>query len=79
MGKRAKEHRKKVAKRNRIIAQERKRYEKITKELFEQFKNSKESFDSIDTALGENPLSGPLNLPTMVELPNPTIQVGPQI
>jgi hypothetical protein len=29
MGKKAKEHRKKVAKRNRIIAQENKRFEKI--------------------------------------------------
>ncbi len=79
MGKKAKEHRKKVAKRNRIIQQERKRYEKITKELFNQIRMSNEESSSpYDSTLVSAPLTGPLSLPNFDSNPT-TIQSGPQI
>lgn len=78
MGKKAKEHRKKVAKRNRILAQERQRYEKVTKKLISEMQNTyAETEDSYNTNLLSSPLNGPLSLPNFNDAP--IIQNGPQI
>jgi hypothetical protein len=79
MGKRAKEHRKKVEKRNRIIADERKRMEKAQKEFFDmiQEENKKGMFNSPTMPLPT--LDGPLMINTGGLSINPTIMNGPKI
>lgn len=75
MGKRAKEHRKKVEKRNRMIANERKRMEKVQKEFLDmiQEENRKGMFNSPTMPLPT--LDGQL---TGLAI-NSTILNGPQI
>ena len=80
MGKKAKEHRKKVAKRNRIIAQDKKRYEKLTKEMFSKILAEQEQqFKSLDPTMNLFDTNGPLSIPTTQVIPNSIIQSGPQI
>ena len=78
MGKRE-EHRKKVEKRNRIIADERKRMEKAQKEFFDmiQEENKKGMFNSPTMPLPT--LDGPLMINTGGLSINPTIMNGPKI
>lgn len=75
MGKRAKEHRKKVEKRNRMITNERKRMEKVQKEFLDmiQEENRKGMFNSPTMPLPT--LDGQL---TGLAI-NSTILNGPQI
>jgi hypothetical protein len=79
MGKRAKEHRKKVEKRNRMIADDRKRMEKAQKEFFDmiQEENKKGMFNSPTMPLPT--LDGPLMINTGGLSINPTILNGPKI
>jgi hypothetical protein len=79
MGKRAKEHRKKVEKRNRMIADDRKRMEKAQKEFFDmiQEENKKGMFNSPTIPLPT--LDGPLMINTGGLSINPTILNGPKI
>jgi hypothetical protein len=80
MGKKAKEHRKKVEKRNRIIAQERQRYEKMTKELISRMQTAQSETESLyESNIMSSPLSGPLSLPNFGDSTTPIIQNGPQI
>jgi hypothetical protein len=78
MGKRAKEHRKKVEKRNRMIADERKKMEKAQKEFFDmiQEENKKGMFNSPTMPLPT--LDGPLMVNTGQPISS-TILNGPQI
>ncbi len=79
MGKKAKEHRKKVAKRNRIIAQERKRYEKVTQQLLDKMNTMEGDKNTIESTLTGLPLSGPFSNTSFMEQPKPIIPTGPQI
>jgi hypothetical protein len=79
MGKKAKEHRKKVAKRNRIIQQERKRFEKQAQEMFNKIYNEQMSTPSLDTSFNFPNLNGPLIVPPTEPIVNSTILNGPQI
>jgi hypothetical protein len=80
MGKKAKEHRKKVAKRNRIIAQERQRYEKLTNQIIQEMQSATNESDNLyNSGLNLPLLSGPLSLPNFTEDINTTIQSGPQV
>ena len=76
MGKKAKEHRKKVEKRNRIILQERNRMQKNFLKMLEEAQNK---FPEIDTNIGNSTLGLPLNVPITEPIPNSTILNGPQI
>jgi len=81
MGKKAKEHRKKVEKRNRIIAQERQRFEKAQKELFETIKeeNRRGLFNN-DPILQIPQLDSPILFPQGdANTANSTILSGPKI
>lgn len=78
MGKKAKEHRKKVAKRNRIIAQERRRFEKMSQELLNQmYEQSKVQVSQPNFTLPN--LDGPLFVPSTEPINKPTILDGPII
>ena len=80
MGKKAKEHRKKVAKRNRIIAQEMKRYEKMSQELLNKMYSEQQSTDqAFQTSFNFPQLDGPLLIPTTETISNSTILSGPKI
>ena len=72
MGKKAKEHRRKVEKRKRIQQQEMKRFQKIQQQLLEKIMSEQQSTDSL---IGSN-----LN-PTITEsqVVNSTILNGPLI
>ncbi len=78
MGKKAKEHRKKVEKRNRIIAQERKRFEKAQKEMFDIIReeNSRGLFNN-DPTLQIPQIDSPILFPQSDS--NSTILSGPKI
>lgn len=77
MGKKAKEHRKKVAKRNRIIQQERNRFEKMSREMLEKIYNEQNSLTQTNLNLPN--LDGPLLVPQTQPMSNSTILSGPQI
>jgi hypothetical protein len=80
MGKKAKEHRKKVAKRNRIIQQERKRFEKQSQELFNQIYNEQMgSTKPLESSFNFPNMNGPLIVPQTEPIINSTILNGPQI
>lgn len=82
MGKKAKEHRKKVAKRNRILAQERRRYEKMTEAMINRMYESKNSGLDITSNINLPKLDGPLMIPPTEQIsttPTPTILNGPLI
>jgi hypothetical protein len=80
MGKKAKEHRKKVAKRNRIIAQERKRFEKMSQEFLTKMYNEQQSNQQSTGISFDLPnFNGPLVLPPTESISNSTILHGPQI
>ncbi len=77
MGKKAKEHRKKVAKRNNLIAQERKRFEKMQKEMLMKLIEEEKQ-----KGLFNNPVStSNLDLPTIglpiTEGPSLGLNTGP--
>jgi hypothetical protein len=78
MGKKAKEHRKKVAKRNRIIAQERKRFEKMSQELLTKMYEQSNNQSTQPTFNLPN-MDGPLFVPTTEPIINSTVQSGPII
>ena len=71
MGKKAKEHRRKVEKRNRLIQQERKRFEKQTLQMIDKLKN--------EQSFTETPKSG-IEFPNPIEpISNSILMNGPQI
>lgn len=76
MGKKAKEHRKKVAKRNRILTQERRRFEKVTQQLVDQMKSMESDKKVVESGLA---LSGPFSNTSFMEPTTPIIPSGPQI
>jgi hypothetical protein len=78
MGKKAKEHRKKVEKRKRIMEQEMRHFQKIQMQMFEKMMSERESSNTIiDTAHNTE------QVPNVVDVPNTilssTILNGPQI
>jgi hypothetical protein len=82
MGKKAKEHRKKVEKRNRMIEQERRRFEKVTQNLIERMKQETQSQSSsmFPSSFNLSNLEGPLMVPPTQDITsNSTILNGPQI
>jgi len=80
MGKKAKEHRKKVAKRNRIIAQENKRFEKMSQEFLTKMYNEQQNAQKSTGISFDLPnVNGPLILPPTEPFINSTILNGPQI
>lgn len=78
MGKKAKEHRKKVAKRNRIIAQERKRFEKMSQEFLTKMYEQSTSQTNQPTFALPN-MDGPLFVPPTEPMNTTTVLNGPQI
>lgn len=80
MGKKAKEHRKKVAKRNRIIAQERKRFEKMSQEFLTKMYNEQQANQHSTGISFDLPnVNGSLVVPPTESIANSTILHGPQV
>lgn len=78
MGKKAKEHRKKVAKRNRMIQQERNRFEKLANQMLNKM-YAEQTGSQIQSSLNNISLEGPLLVPPTEPIINSTILNGPQI
>jgi len=76
MGKKAKEHRKKVEKRNRIIAQER---QTLQKSFMKMIEDAQSKMPNGQSNVSDSTLGLPLNIPTTEVIPNSTILNGPQI
>jgi|688.fasta_scaffold188223_4 hypothetical protein len=81
MGKKAKEHRKKVEKRKRIMQQEMKHFQKVQIKMMEKLMSEQQGTDSlIGSALNSFPnFDGPIVTDTPSQVINSTILNGPQI
>jgi Mg-chelatase subunit ChlI len=81
MGKKAKEHKKKVEKRKRIMQQEMKHFQKVQQQLLEKIMSEQQSTQNvIGSALDQIPnLDGPMISNTDNQILNSTILNGPQI
>ena len=79
MGKKAKEHRKKVAKRNRLIQEERRRFEKMSQELMNKMYEQQNSVQPLESSFNFPNMNGPLLVPQTEPIINSTILNGPQI
>lgn len=79
MGKKAKEHRKKVAKRNEQISQQRKKYEKVQKEILLNLIESEKQKGAFNSPVMPMPgFEGP-NLGLTVDNSSNISLLGPQI
>lgn len=76
MGKKAKEHRKKVLKRNRIIEQERQRMQKNFMRMIE---DAQSKMPDVGSSVGNSTMGLPLTVPITEPISNSTILSGPQI
>jgi hypothetical protein len=79
MGKKAKEHRKKVAKRNRLIQEERRRFEKMSQELLNKMYDQQNNTQPLENSFNFPNMNGPLLVPQTELIINSTILSGPQI